>query len=92
MPECSFWIAGAKVLGPGPRRVRAGAVPVMRAWAEHGLGISLLPEFAVADSIAHGTLVRLDFPVPHLDLRLVWRADLESLPGMRDVLYAAARP
>ncbi|WP_433759630.1 LysR family transcriptional regulator [Nocardia sp. CA-135398] len=92
VPECSFWMAGEKVLGSGPRRVKAGAVPVMRAWTEHGLGISLLPEFAVADGIAHGTLVRLDLPVPELSLRLVWRADQEALPEMREVLYAAARP
>jgi DNA-binding transcriptional LysR family regulator len=64
----------------------------MRAWAEQGLGISLLPEFAVADGLESGTLTRLDLPVPALSLRLVWREDQEALPGMRDVLYAAARP
>ncbi|WP_328394615.1 LysR family transcriptional regulator [Nocardia sp. NBC_00416] len=92
VPECSFWMAGAAVLGPGPTRVRSGGVPVMRAWAEHGLGISLLPEIAVADSVERGTLVRLDFPAPALSLRLVWRTDRESLPGLRDILYAAAHP
>jgi DNA-binding transcriptional LysR family regulator len=92
VPECSFWMAGNKILGLGPERVKAGGVPVMRAWAEHGLGISLLPEFAVAESLGAGTLVRLDLPVPDLSLRLVWREDHEALPGMRDMLYAAARP
>lgn len=92
LPECSFWMAGDRILGAGPERVRAGGVPVMRAWAEHGLGISLLPEFAVADSLRAGTLVQLDLPLPELSLRLVWREDTESLPGMRDVLYAAASP
>ncbi|MDN3354396.1 LysR family transcriptional regulator [Actinomadura sp. DC4] len=92
VPECSFWMAGHRVLGAAPERIRAGGVPVMRAWAEHGLGISLLPEFAVADSLSAGTLVRLDLPVPDLSLRLVWREDRESLPGMRDILYAATRP
>jgi DNA-binding transcriptional LysR family regulator len=92
VPECSFWMAGNKILGSAPKRIKVGGVPVMRAWAEHGLGISLLPEFAVADSLKSGTLVRLDLPVPDLSLRLVWREDQESLPGMRDILYAAARP
>lgn len=92
VPECSFWMAGNKILGSAPKRIKVGGVPVMRAWAEHGLGISLLPEFAVADGLKSGTLVRLDLPVPDLSLRLVWREDQESLPGMRDILYAAARP
>lgn len=92
VPECSFWMAGDRALGTGPERVRAGGVPVMRAWAEHGLGISLLPDFAVADSLRAGTLIRLDLPVPGLGLRLVWREDREALPGLRDILYAAAHP
>jgi DNA-binding transcriptional LysR family regulator len=92
VPECSFWMAGNKILGSAPKRIKVGGVPVMRAWAEHGLGISLLPKFAVADSLSSGTLIQLDLPVPDLSLRLVWREDQESLPGMRDILYAAARP
>lgn len=70
--------------------VAAGGVAVMRAWAEQGLGIALLPEFAVSSALAAGTLVRLDVPTPDLALRLVWRADRESLPGLRDLLYAAS--
>ena len=92
VPECSFWIAGERMLGDGPRRVRAGGVAVMRAWAEHGLGIALLPRFAVEDALGTGALVPLALPVPDLSLRLVWRADREALPGLREVLYAAARP
>jgi DNA-binding transcriptional LysR family regulator len=34
----------------------------MRAWAEQGLGISLLPEFAVSTALRSGTLAKLDFP------------------------------
>ncbi|WP_019634660.1 LysR family transcriptional regulator [Actinomadura atramentaria] len=89
VPNCSFWIAGERVLGSAPDRVRAGSVAVMRAWAERGLGVALLPEFAVADSLAAGTLARLALPAPDLRLRLVWRADREDRPGLRDVLYAA---
>ncbi|GAB2824112.1 hypothetical protein GCM10022221_22690 [Actinocorallia aurea] len=62
----------------------------MRAWAERGLGLALLPEFAVAGALASGGLVRLPLAVPPLALRLVWHAAREDLPGLRDVLYAAA--
>jgi DNA-binding transcriptional LysR family regulator len=92
VPECSCWMAGSKILRPGPERIRVGGVQVMRAWAEHGLGITLLPQFAVADSLESGALIQLDLPLPDLSLRLVWREDQESLPGMRDILHAAARP
>jgi DNA-binding transcriptional LysR family regulator len=92
VPACSFWLAGQRLLGDAPQRVKAGGVPVMRAWAERGLGVTLLPEFAVTDSFAAGTLVRLPIEVPALSLRLVWREDQEQQPGMREILYAAARP
>lgn len=92
VPECSFWMAGEQLLGDAPERVRAGGVAVMRAWAERGLGISLLPHFAVADSLRAGTLVRLGLPLPGLSLRLVRREDRETLPALRDIPYAAARP
>jgi DNA-binding transcriptional LysR family regulator len=93
VPECSFWMAGQRILGDAPERVRAGGVAVMRAWAEHGLGVTLLPHFAVAGSLRAGTLVRLDLSLPDLSLRLVWREDREeTLPGLRDILYAAAGP
>lgn len=89
-PNCSFSMAADKVIGTGPERVHAGAVPVMRAWTEQGLGISLLPEFAVSAAITSGTLARLDFPAPKLSLRLAWHGDREDSPGLRDVLYAAS--
>jgi DNA-binding transcriptional LysR family regulator len=90
VPNCSFLMAAEKVIGPGPERVRAGGVAVMRAWAEQGRGISLLPEFAVATALETGALERLEFPAPDLSLRLVWRGDREDEPGLRDVLYAAS--
>ena len=89
-PNCSFLLAADEVIGTGPERVYTGAVPVMRAWAEQGLGISLLPEFAVSAALASGTLARLDFPAPELSLRLAWYGDREDSPGLRDVLYAAS--
>jgi DNA-binding transcriptional LysR family regulator len=90
VPACSFWLAGQRLLGPDIPRVRAGGVPVMRAWAERGLGITLLPEFAVADQLAAGTLTRLAIDPPDLSLRLVWRTDHETHPGVRRLLYAAS--
>jgi DNA-binding transcriptional LysR family regulator len=89
-PNCSFGLAGERILGSGLERVPAGSVAVTRAWAAQGLGIALLPEFAVSAELANGALSRLDFPAPDLTLRLVWRADRESLPGLRDVLYAVS--
>lgn len=83
-PNCSFLMAADRLLGPDLERVWAGGVPVMRAWAEQGLGVALLPEFAIGGA----ALARLDLPAPELNLRLVWHAERESLPGMRDVLYA----
>ncbi|MGW5366607.1 LysR family transcriptional regulator [Actinopolymorpha pittospori] len=90
VPACSFWLAGERLLGTRVERVRAGGVPVMSAWAERGLGVSLLPEFAVRDQLAGGTLVRLPLDTPHLSLRLVWRADREAVPAVREMLYAAS--
>ncbi|GII83036.1 hypothetical protein Ssi03_10260 [Sphaerisporangium siamense] len=90
VPACSFWMAADRIIGPGPERVRAGSVAVMRAWAEQGLGLALLPEFAVSDSLKNGTLIRLPLTTPDLSLRLVWRSDREDLPGLRDLLYAAS--
>ncbi|GAA5132805.1 LysR family transcriptional regulator [Pseudonocardia adelaidensis] len=89
VPNCSFSMAADKVIGGSPTRVHAGAVSVMRTWTEQGLGIALLPEFAVSTALESGTLHRLDFPTPDLSLRLVWRDDRADLPGLRDVLYAA---
>jgi DNA-binding transcriptional LysR family regulator len=87
---CSFRIAGERVFGAVPDRVQMDSMAVIRGWTAKGMGIALLPEFAVAAELIAGTLVRLDFAVPDLALRLVWRADRETLPGLREVLYAAA--
>ncbi|MFJ8627205.1 LysR family transcriptional regulator [Kitasatospora sp. NPDC093550] len=89
-PACSFHLAGERLLGQDVDRVRTGGVPVTRACAEQGLGIALLPAFAVHDQLAAGTLVRLPLATPPLHLRLVWRADRETVPGLREVLHAAS--
>ncbi|AEV84787.1 LysR family transcriptional regulator [Actinoplanes sp. SE50] len=89
-PNCSFALAADKLLGPGPERTFVGSLPTARSWAEQGLGVALLPEFAIADAVRNGTLAVLDFPLPALTLRLVWRADRENTPHVRDLLYAAS--
>jgi DNA-binding transcriptional LysR family regulator len=89
VPGCTFRMAADRLFGPRPERTQVAGVAVLRAWAEQGLGVSLLPEFAVAAALAAGTLVRLDLPAPTLAMRLVWRPDREDRPGLRDVLYAA---
>ena len=74
--------------------MEAGALTVARAWAAEGLGVALLPRFAVAAELDGGRLVRVNLvdDVPELTLRLVWRADREAEPDLRAVLYAAADP
>ncbi|MEV7599187.1 LysR family transcriptional regulator [Kitasatospora sp. NPDC089797] len=89
-PACSFRLAGERLLGHALERVRTGGVTVTRACAEQGLGIALLPEFAVRDSLAAGTLLRLPLDPPPLRLRLVWRANREPVPGLRQSLHPAA--
>ncbi|MFD7454140.1 LysR family transcriptional regulator [Kitasatospora sp. NPDC059827] len=89
-PACSFRLAGERLLGHAVERVPTGGVAVTRACAEQGLGIALLPDFAVREPLASGTLVRLPLAPPPLHLRLVWRADRETVPGLRAALYAAA--
>lgn len=88
--QCSFRLAAEALFGTRHPTVAAGGVAVMRAWAEEGLGVALLPEFAVAPALRAGTLVRLAFPAPELALRLVWHAGREDVPGLRDLLYAAS--
>ena len=95
-PACSFFLAGERLLGHEVERVRSGGIAVTRACAERGLGIALLPEFAVREELAAGSLVRLPLPAasPEAELRLhlraVWRADREAVPGLREMLYAIA--
>lgn len=90
-PGCSFRVAADALFEPGTERVTAGGIAVMRAWAEQGLGLALLPRFGVEQALATGSLVALPLRAPDLALRLVWHAERESaVPGLRDVLYAAA--
>jgi DNA-binding transcriptional LysR family regulator len=90
VPACSFWLAGQRLFGDDVERVKAGGVPVMRAWAERGLGIALLPRFAVVEQLSAGTLARLAFDTTELALRLVWRAGQETHSDVRQLLYAVS--
>lgn len=87
-PECTFTLVGQRLLRDQVTRVTAGGVALVRACAERGLGIALLPLFAVSAQLDSGTLTLLPFDMPELSLRLVWRPDREHASGVRDMLYA----
>jgi DNA-binding transcriptional LysR family regulator len=89
-PACTFWLRGQQLLGSDVERVRVGGVHVIKAWVEQGMGISLVPEFAVAEELASGRLTRLAFATGDLSLRLVWHPDREAVPDLRELLYAAS--
>lgn len=86
---CSFALAADRLFGTGVERVQAGSVAVMRAWARQGMGVALLPAFAVASDLAAGTLVALNLPLPTLHLRLAWPPSAAAHPTTRALLYAA---
>jgi DNA-binding transcriptional LysR family regulator len=89
-PNCSFALAADKLLGPGAERTFVGSVATALAWSEQGLGVALLPAYAVTSALRAGTLTRHPVPLPDLTLRLVWRTGQEERPEVRDLLYAAS--
>lgn len=86
-PGCSFRIIADRVLGGDGERTELGSVTVIHGWVRRGLGTALLPEFAVAEDLDAGVLVRRPVETPDIALRLVWRTDREE--AVRDLLYAA---
>ncbi|MEU6156692.1 LysR family transcriptional regulator [Streptomyces sp. NPDC047130] len=61
-----------------------GTVEATRRAAATGLGIALLPEVAVADLLAAGTLQRLDWRPPFtLHSQLAWRSGKQLTPAAR---------
>lgn len=88
---CSFRMATDRLLGAGGRRTELAGVSTVKAWAGQGLGIALLPDFAVAGELSDGTLVSLPLhgPPVELALRVVWR-DGDEGRELRDALYAIA--
>ncbi|NUS10163.1 MAG: LysR family transcriptional regulator [Streptomyces sp.] len=86
---CSFALAAARIFGPRVERVQAGSVAVMRAWARQGVGLALLPAFAVTPDLAAGALVALPLRLPTLHLRLAWPPAAAAHPSTRALLYAS---
>ncbi len=70
---------------------RLPSLVIARSWAVHGLAAVMLPEFAVANEIAAGTLVPVPVDTRPLDswLRLAWQPGADRHPDVRDLLYAA---
>ncbi|MFJ8817700.1 MULTISPECIES: LysR family transcriptional regulator [Amycolatopsis] len=86
---CSFRMAADRLLGTGGRRLEFDSVSTIRSWVAQGLGVALLPDFAVGGDLADGTLVAQPLAErAELALRVVWRTDRED--DLREVLYAMA--
>lgn len=89
--QCSYRLLADRItLGQGSR-TEVGSIAVIKAWAANGLGMALLPLFAVEEGLSTGTLVALPLrpPPPSLRLRLVWRTTRDDDLDLRAVLYAA---
>jgi DNA-binding transcriptional LysR family regulator len=90
-PGCSFRMATDRLLGADGGRTELAGVSTVKAWVAQGLGVALLPDFAVADELSDGALVSLPLhgPPAELALRLVWRGGDDGRE-LRDALYAIA--
>ncbi|MBB4936257.1 DNA-binding transcriptional LysR family regulator [Streptosporangium album] len=71
-PGCAIRMACDRMTGLGTERRELPSVVTVREWVKQGLGIALLPDFAISEDLAAGTLVELEFPAPALVLRMVW--------------------
>jgi DNA-binding transcriptional LysR family regulator len=90
-PGCSFRMATDRLLGADGGRTELAGVSTVKTWVAQGLGVALLPDFAVAGELSDGTLVSLPLhgPPAELALRLVWRGGDDGRE-LRDTLYAIA--
>lgn len=91
-PACSYRLVAARLFGSSGPRTELASISVVRAWAAQGLGVAVLPEYAIQAELSAGSLHPLDVvdELPRLRLRLVWRRDRESGSDLRDLLYAAS--
>ncbi|MFI0469805.1 substrate-binding domain-containing protein [Saccharopolyspora sp. 5N102] len=91
-PGCSFRMAADHVFGPDGPRTELDSITVVRAWAGHGLGIAVIPDFLLDTELAPAGLIRLDLAaeIPPLVLRLIWRSGRADDHRLRQVLYAAS--
>lgn len=73
-------------------RLSANGFPILREAALGGLGIALLPEWAVRELIGEGRLVLLlpEWAAPHGLLHMVFTSRRGLLPGVRAVIDFAA--
>ncbi|MFG2330912.1 LysR family transcriptional regulator [Streptomyces sp. NPDC048604] len=61
-----------------------GTVEAIKRGVAAGLGVSVVPEFAVADGLAAGSLVALDWPVPFtVRTQIAWRRSRQVSRSMR---------
>lgn len=88
-PQCSFWMATQRWLGPDVELTAIGGLAKVREWVATGRAIALLPEFAVRADLDSGRLAAVDGAAPPpLRLRLVWRSSAYAANSLRPLLYA----
>ncbi|WP_418960774.1 LysR family transcriptional regulator [Streptomyces tritici] len=69
---------------PGPSMLEFGTVESIKRGVAAGLGVSVLPEFAVADGLAAGSLVELEWRAPFtVRTQIAWRRSQRVSRAMR---------
>ncbi|MGW5419826.1 LysR family transcriptional regulator [Streptomyces sp. NPDC003943] len=84
-------LAGAAA-GPGPALLEFGTVESVKRGVAAGLGVSVLPEVAVADAVAAGALVVLDWRPPfEVHTQIAWRRGQQVTREMRTFIDQTVR-
>lgn len=85
-------LVGRSTAGPGPELLDFGTVESVKRGVAAGLGISVLPEVAVADAVAAGSLVVLDWrPSFEVHTQIAWRRGQQVTREMRTFIDQTVR-
>lgn len=95
-PGCAYREQLEHVLATGsgepPPVLELGSIDAIKRSVATGLGIALLPRVTVAEELARGELLRLDWTPPfRVYTQVVWRAERTGSPALAALLDAATR-